>query len=90
MTRPTSPTASARGRCSLRPSRIEATANMPSGNTIDHSAGSYRSGTRWTRWRHAPAPTSSGICHSAKHQKITTVPPISPLAASTIGTGGIS
>ena len=27
------------GMCSTRPSRIEATANMPSGNTIDHRAG---------------------------------------------------
>lgn len=35
-------------------------------------------------------PASSGISQAAKHQNTTTVPPMSPRAASTIGTGAMS
>src|SRR5699024_569773 len=39
ITRPATPIPSTSGRCSTLPSRSEATANIPSGNTIDHRDG---------------------------------------------------
>ncbi len=84
-TRAPSPIASTSGSRSTRPRLIEATANMPSGKTIDHRVGTYRNGTLCTKCRQTPAPTNIGISQTQKLQNTTTVPAIRLRVASTIG-----
>src|SRR5699024_7188569 len=81
----TLPIHSTNGKESARPRYMQATEYIPSGKTMLHKVGVYRSGTRRKKCRHTPTAISTGISHVANAHNTTAPPAMRPRTASTIG-----
>src|SRR5699024_1456254 len=67
----TLPIHSTNGKESARPRYMQATEYIPSGKTMLHRVGVYRSGTRRKKCRHTPTAISTGISHVANAHNTT-------------------
>ncbi len=77
----TLPIHSTNGKESARPRYMQATEYIPSGKTMLHRVGVYRSGTRRKKCRHTP----TAISHVANAHNTTAPPATRPRTASTMG-----